>query len=159
METQPPTLNLPLFAKIKEKILAEPDRFNMGLWFGVIDARGELDFLTAGAGTVGEAFQECGTVACIAGWAVVLGDPSRSLHCAVALRARAALGLTYDEGTALFTTARWPQELQDAYFKAEYNGDLLAMARAACDAIDALVSDRQSFLTRSLALDNYNGNI
>src|SRR5438105_274495 len=103
-------MNKDLLLKVKEAILAEPIRFNMGSWVSITDV-----------------WAPCGTTACIAGFAVVF-DKETDLHpspglwketgikldvednrlpfCdgSIAKRAQTALGLSHQQAELLFFT-------------------------------------------------------
>lgn len=113
-----PPLNLELFDRIKAHLRAHPEQLDMDCW----------------AQTLGP---DCGTVACIAGWACLLEDlvrPGESVHsrpnatpkgwaladrhaicCGVQDLGGAALGLTASEANNLFFVLNWPLELQRRY--------------------------------------------
>ena len=131
-----PKLNVKLLDRILRHVKKEPRRFNMGQW---VDSS-----VTA----------PCGTAACLAGWAVILGDPkgntkavrAKFIHLAnnqnggtpdtstIFKRAMKALGLTYDEAKGMFLT---------------YTGeDGQAAAQTAEQKIALIKTDRQAFVEK-----------
>lgn len=110
-------MNVKLLRKVKRHILEEPKRLDMNTFVSRrMSWRPE------------EERPECGTVACVAGWAVLLdridkgkGLPRRvdnSFYMRVALNAGALLGLSYEESNRLFMFSGWPKELDHAYYAA-----------------------------------------
>lgn len=110
-----PKRNVELLTQVRDLIKADPSKLDMSHW-GVVKGI-ELDYRD-------EVKVNCGTTACIAGWAVQLvgdkflvhghsksaeGGYSVSLSvakngrvCDIEKRARKILGLTYDEAAFLF---------------------------------------------------------
>jgi hypothetical protein len=98
-------LNTELAERIIGQILMEPERFDMGEW-------------VSETGTIGQLRENCGTSACIAGWAAMLTLPlnarvggdraTRVFLCdgtdePVSVAAERALGLEPDVADVLFT--------------------------------------------------------
>jgi hypothetical protein len=134
-------MNVEKLRRIKEIILAEPRRLNMGDWIAAVR-------------TDHESAPTCGTVGCIAGWAILeetgirfkdiesdktktryasLGEwDEKEIHARVQLAAkfgtspsasalgRAILDLTYEQADDLFYTANWPVEFKNQYHEARY---------------------------------------
>ncbi len=87
-------MNIKLLEKIKLAIRAYPNQFDMSNWFDK---------------------NECGTTACIAGWAVALNknlplNQAEDACIACEREAMKALGLTFDEGQRLFYLGKWPPQ-------------------------------------------------
>lgn len=101
-------MNVRLLRRIQKRILAEPLQFQMGHWF---TARGDWsDFID---GHAPEMIPNCGTAACIAGWAVTLDlhkKPSEVEVNSIEPRARRLLKLTLEQALRLFIINQWPQE-------------------------------------------------
>lgn len=94
------SLNVELLEQVKAHILAEPRRINMDDWQTELD---EVDKHLRPA---------CGTIACIAGWACVLGIGTRVRGNDIEWAAEEVLGL--DDGGPLFFVDDWPSEFEVA---------------------------------------------
>lgn len=99
-------MNKTLLLKVKEQILAEPRQFNMKEWF-----YGQLPN--------GETPANCGTAACIAGWAYTLAigcnpDQARQIMRELSgfFRPDLALGITAEQADRLFHEMNWPKQFQ-----------------------------------------------
>jgi hypothetical protein len=109
-------LNRELFEKVKAKILAVPDQFDMGDW---------------------ESAKDCGTTRCIAGWALYLSGNGYELHqentYEIQMAAAKVLEINEEQAGALFFRMKWPKEFRDASVKttSEKKG-----AEIACRRID-----------------------
>ena len=102
-------VNVELLQRIKQHILQEPKRLQMNIW------RNRFSGTNA---------PSCGTIACIAGWAVELGDPNMLLPERTVLdRALELLGLTNDvrEYAQLFCVRYWREPWKTAYANAWEN--------------------------------------
>jgi hypothetical protein len=72
---------------------------------------------------------KCGTVACIAGWMVLLADGKKSYLTAPEIQARAEEILGKDADRRLFGTHAWPDNFKDRYDNAKTRrGKALAAA-------------------------------
>jgi len=132
-------MNVKLLRKIQKHILAEPRRLNMSHW-----AAPSHD-------------APCGTMACIAGWAVILTkrrgaekfrrvaerlgiglfpDPKRITLNPSTVAAK-ALRLDLDQKEKLFHTYGWPWNFREKYLNAE---NPRIRARAASDRIDHFIA-------------------
>lgn len=133
-----PKLNVRLLRRIQKHILEEPLRFLM---------RTQLMKRTPGAVIATDDWRErqqvpeCGTVACIAGWALLLShQPIRENSPWGSVRSRAAkiLGLppTVVDNDELFQVWGWPEK-----FRARYREATLPRTRAkiAADRIEHLI--------------------
>src|SRR5882724_5078496 len=122
-------MNKELLLRIKEHILAEPRRLLMeDVVFrgipGEFICDGGLHFRLA----------DCGTAACIAGWACLLEEFPASLW-----RAREILGLSLYDEPALFFVSGWPTDLYTRWVKAETPQE---RATVAAERIDRFVEKR-----------------
>jgi len=118
-------MNVKLLRKVAKFILAKPKRFDMAN-FGY-----RLPKKNGGP--------ECGTVACIAGWAVILsqGIPQRAdvpMPSIGRLEGMVALGISDEQAQRLFYTEPWPKQF------AEYDRDqTLKAARIAVKRIEHFI--------------------
>lgn len=128
-------MNVPLLRQVQEQILREPDSFAMDHW-------------------VNE--NACGTVCCIAGWAVGVGlaDQSRSaIYEALLLTefdrleiaigsppsvAIALLGIDRTEAARLFYASEWPENFRQAW--ETHYGSPKARAEVASARIDFFIA-------------------
>lgn len=87
-----------LLAEIRQIILEEPKRYDQNMWL-----------LT---GAIGERAPACGTVGCVAGWAVALKADEVPAWYLVAEKAQEILGLGSEEAGELFSSeaASTPRE-------------------------------------------------
>ena len=130
-----PKLNLKLLRKIQKHILAEPARFVMWTWF--LRRADTTSSYTPDGGNDRVKFPDCGTAACIGGWACILSGAS--LAGDIHTRARNLLGLTLDEGRDLFSENRWPLELRAQLMDGKTP---LARAKAGAAAIERFIKER-----------------
>lgn len=147
-------MNIELLQRVKQHILAEPRRLNMGTWVSTVGKT-----VPAFAGVYGRDEADlppCGTVACVAGWAVLLsrfnGKPE---EYAAFMRERNTLfpdgltssigqeelGLSPSQMETLFYVGRWPERFRVAHGQAEENGDYQAMAQITADRIDYMIAE------------------
>lgn len=153
-------LNVELFRKVQAAIQAEPRRFEMGQWLQVKRGRSRVN-VTAPVtldGTVDNwEFAECGTAACLAGWAVLadkiedvcLAKPKEIKDVAKTMNSwswdiprhgRELLGISYDARDRLFYADSWPRPFRGRYMKAIIANDPVAAAQAASDLIDHIIA-------------------
>lgn len=131
-------MNVELLLEVKKTILAEPKRLNMRKW---------LDVVRSGKGN-----PSCGTVACIAGWAMVLSSPRRKSFKKTAntvideqsflgmeIDAQEKLGITDSQAQRLFYTDNWPMKFWQAY---EVASGPVEQAQAAADRIDHFIKTK-----------------
>ena len=104
-------MNLELLLRARQAILDHPGQLNMGVWIV-----GNSDTLL-----------DCGTVGCIAGWAISCAGERVDADLA-GPQARRLLEITGPQSASLFHLNEWPQEEQLAYYAAARCGDA---ARAA----------------------------
>lgn len=96
-------MNVELLERVKAHILEDPRRLDMELWI--------QDKM------YGPDSPPCGTVGCIAGWAVELteGGAAHFRSSYITEEARKLLDLTFQQSGTLFHTDSWPEEFRDAY--------------------------------------------
>lgn len=115
--------NEKLYDKMVKHIAEEKERFDMLVPVELANEQGKVvvyDF-----GNQYTLKPPCGTVACAAGWAVLLGEPGRIRDKAkkwakkdwdgVFSKARRLLGITGDEAYKLFHHKNWDYEYRQAY--------------------------------------------
>lgn len=134
MKTKPKSkINVRLLRAIQRQIAKEPEQFCMSSWFLKNDA-----------------IPNCGTSACIAGWAVTVSQKTNPLRAAksmcprfeerdvlvglandrVAPKARRLLGLSLMQGELLFYKENWPEQFcYDSWGITAKERALLAIAR------------------------------
>jgi hypothetical protein len=120
-------INVELLGRVRDHILEDTRRFNMDRYVNV---------------AYGTDAPHCGTIGCIAGWAVMLveGIPeeiSDSYYAGVAEDARRLLGLTYWEAENLFHVSMWPKEYKDRFLAAD---SIDEEAKVAADFINAIIA-------------------
>lgn len=102
-------MNVKLLRRIQEKILAEPRQFNMGSYF--LSNRDIRNFLLPNP-----EIPNCGTAACIAGWALALASNRKPSECedskANMIFSIKVLDLDIDSGRRLFHFVCWPEVYQ-----------------------------------------------
>lgn len=120
-----PTINVKLLRRVKALILEEPRRLDMGTWAHPADKRVQVEADRP----------PCGTVACIAGWAVIDDfvkvngrmpdrDEIEEIYETADRKAAELLSLRQDQADRLFDTPtgggfdEWPEDLAEAYVNA-----------------------------------------
>lgn len=104
-------MNIELMKRVRGAIADEATAFDMGQWGVGVSARGKWWPVALDADRF-DIVGDCGTPACVAGWAIRLGRPEkRSVRhpesfCDVEEYAESLLGL--DESRALFHRDAWP---------------------------------------------------
>ena len=121
-------MNVQLFREIQEAIRAEPEHFDMTMFFN------------------GNPVTKCGTAACIGGWAVALGRLSTpavvannlTIHEAAQFPtiANGYLDITNSQGCQLYYMAGWPEDLRNEYYTARAAKEFVKQADVACRRID-----------------------
>jgi hypothetical protein len=129
-------MNIEGLEKTKAAILAKPVNFDMSTFF---DHRSEQALET-----------ECGTTACIAGFAITVLQGFETVERArlhdrlqaslTASRAANLLGLTYEQSGRLFDEGEWPTKFYDDYIHAVETDDYTGMARTAAARIDHFIA-------------------
>jgi hypothetical protein len=123
-------MNVKLLRKIQKHILEEPKRYDQNVW------------LAEGAPQNG--FATCGTMACIGGWAQILGS-KRKPRAVSRVNAMRLLGIDRAQAWRLFDSIAgvpedmWPRKFSAAYVKAKTD---LGRARAAVRRIDHFIKTR-----------------
>jgi hypothetical protein len=102
-------MNIELLQRVKKAILDNPEHFSMDYWYQYIDENGHVTLENYTVG-VAEGLTECGTKACIAGWAVFLGRDDSTGVYDIGLYAQNILDLTNDQARRLFHMDRWPKQ-------------------------------------------------
>ena len=117
-----------LLREVQKRIVAEPERFNMGTWCSE----------TA-----------CGTVACIAGHiGLMLGYAPRVLRrfsdserADAKVIATGAIGIDDEIASELFYDSQWPEDLLQRLDEAEAENDPVCYASVACERIDRFIAE------------------
>ncbi len=136
-----------LLLRVKAHILEEPRRLSMDTWFNTNESYiGDINDTYAELCPTYK-FAPCGTVACIAGWTVLLHDGNVKSSRDISIRAAELLGLNYtparrdDEmfyGT-LFYPSQWDEGWYDSYKESE---TVEQKAIVAADYIDHFIKTR-----------------
>lgn len=130
-------MNVALLRKVQEAIKAAPIQFDMGAFYF------ERDDVPAG---------ECGTMACICGWAVAL-DAQISITKAAKIplwddlednvqRGMAALDIDRRLAERLFFLPQWPHLYKQSYEVATDYGSIQDQANVACERIDHFIKTK-----------------
>lgn len=135
-------LNIPLLRKIKKTILEVPQRYNQN----EVVALGEPGEVTT---WTKQAFPACGTIACIGGWAYILGhsSPKRQMNPYNLLeKARKLLGLDKNQSGVLFCGSGndWPTKFKQRFEKVKTP---TAKAKVAADFLDEVITTKGQNLT------------
>lgn len=129
-------VNIALLMEVRDAI-ARHRRVDMRGW--IYQPGDEDEFLPDDALT-GVLVEDCGTVGCIAGWAVAVARPDMLVEDVPFLSAE-ILNLGREQARSLFYLSEWPGDLKHEYHRAEAFRDLNAMARAVVNRIDAFILD------------------
>lgn len=118
-------------------ILDEPRRFSMGTFVTNDDTHIQ--------------HPPCGTVACIAGWAVIEHDRARGKSGSIRVtqkyadgvlsfgaKAAEVLGLDEQQAGRLFYTGNWPERFYDEYY--EFAPGSLGRAKVAAERLDHFIA-------------------
>jgi hypothetical protein len=117
-------MNKELLLKVKEQILREPRQFQMDAFFTARDAD----------------TPNCGTAACIAGWAIAIHlakQPSRARRELVGDYATYASEILGHNADRLFYLDEWPDHLYERWLKSESTDEC---AQIAAEAIDDFIA-------------------
>lgn len=136
-------MNKELLLKVKDQILKEPKQFFMGSWFSTqFDASKPI-----------WPVPNCGTSACIAGWAVALNakkNPNlmaehyNATHDSIESDAMQALEISYQDAQDLFFASYWPMDLRDRYQEMEYKDNAPEeLAKIAAERIDRFIAETE----------------
>lgn len=127
MKTEPNKMNVRLLRRIQKQILKEPRQFQM--WDVFSDHADDF------------AIPNCGTAACIAGWAITITsktNPAKAANIINSYRkAGTELGLEEWQADMLFNFGRWPAQFQ----KTSREGTR-AFARQAVRRIDHFIKTK-----------------
>lgn len=133
------SLNIELLQRVKQKILEEPAQFQMAKIFAqYCDGHSDLP----------RDIPNCGTAACIGGWAIAIAkklSPLRASNLAFGwIEACEVLGVSIELGRdwprELMELGAWPEDLRGDWFQAD---TLEARARVAAARIDRFVASYQ----------------
>ncbi len=123
------SLNVKLLRRVRDKILKEPLQFEMSQWYTLA-----LD----------HPIPNCGTAACIAGWAIALAEKKSPAACYdtnnIQGKAMRLLGIE-DDPWKLFAVSSWPIRYQNQFYN---TGSLKVRARIAARRIDAYIKEQLS---------------
>mgnify|MGYP001614774226 FL=1 len=126
-------MNTELLLRVKQHILEEPSRLDMeDYYYQLGDVRYQPPF--------GE--PTCGTVACIAGLALLLEGkrPKRTKIGDAFMKATALLKISRDEASRLFFLSCWPNDLWKAYSRAAAQHKGAAAALSVGKRIDLFIA-------------------
>lgn len=135
-------INVRLLHRIQQHILEEPKRLDMGTFIERIAieriAAEEEDYPEDYA----KKFPTCGTIGCIAGWAVTLSSKEgREVPYAdIPAKAKRLLGLTPIQADRLFYASSWPNPL--AYKIDNSNPQTKAHAKLTAKRIDRFIASK-----------------
>lgn len=125
-------LNVPLLRKVQKHILEEPRRLNMSQWLQYSDAA------------------PCGTVGCIAGWALKLSGSRLRNTDKFAKAASELLNIKFSrtkdyrlfnddcDAARLFSTLNWPRQFSERYYSSEFPSE---RAEVTSDRIDYFIEE------------------
>lgn len=121
-------MNTKLLLQVKEQILKEPDQFTMADWFTSWNSIGSMEI------------PNCGTAACIGGWALAIHkqttpQKARDYYYLYHSPAR-ALDLPVLLADKLFYETQWPSEFQRRWEQCLTTRD---KAQVAADRIDHFI--------------------
>lgn len=131
-------MNVKLLRKIQKHILEKPRRFIMATFF-VRKYGQQKTFISDGAAQRPVKFENCGTAACIGGWAVFLHDGLKTDPENIRARAIKLIGLKSPMGDELFEVGHWPAKFRDAYYIAKSQR---SRARIAAQRIDHFIATK-----------------
>jgi hypothetical protein len=131
-------LNVKLLRKVKEHILAEPNRLQMEEWIERSEP-GKFIYDYDAEVTV----PACGTTACIAGWTCLLekGMEFDAPDCdRIPEEASKLLGVTEEETSGLFYVNEWPRGIGKRF---EESQDIHERASLAARRIDQFIAEHK----------------
>lgn len=138
-----PTLgiNVKLFRQIKKRILDEPRQFDMSMFFNT-DPYMDIP--------------NCGTAACIAGWAITLSKtpdkkPSTASHAYhysgdILDGACKELGISPSQGERLFFDLHWPRPYGTEFREQSKQSNKTGQAKVAARFIDEIIKTNGKIL-------------
>jgi hypothetical protein len=131
-------MNVKLLRKIQKHILAEPKRFIMGAW--IQRRTHNVDFSCDIANlTPRTIFPDCGTAACIAGWAILLSRGIEYNPEMPRIEAKHLLKIQTPQDSKLFQVAAWPIALRKRFRKAKRRE---TAAKIAAERIDLFIATK-----------------
>lgn len=127
-------MNVKLLRKVKRHILAVPRRFVMSEVIMREENDGPINWLNE------KPFPDCGTAACVAGWACLLANEGTVPENATASmdEARELLGLTDGQADRLFMPSAWPKKFQ----KGTDDSGTKATAKVAAARIEYFIKNK-----------------
>lgn len=128
-------MNKELLLKVREQILREPRQFVMGTWYTEHPMESEdNDELWMGV-----EIPNCGTAACIAGWAISIAE-KKSPHKASGTIGAASryLDVKWEDAEDLFYEDHWDDDLQERW---ENASSLDERAQIAAERIDQFIAE------------------
>lgn len=126
-------MNKPLLLKVKAHILEMPERFIMGRWQlqGIPGA--DVESLNCSVDRQRK-MPGCGTVACIAGWTVLLAHKKRAaMRYGFSKTAEELLGLREDDARKLFNVEHWSAHYRNLWIKTQSLSKRAAIAARVID--------------------------
>lgn len=128
-------MNVELLERVKQHILEEPLRLEMGegLMFRAPGTERRAYYTDSIVQT-----PVCGTVGCIAGWACLLTDKNwdDTSWDSIRFRARELIGLNYWQSSRLFYMAAWSAEFKERYIATTTPAE---RAQVTAERIDAFI--------------------
>jgi hypothetical protein len=131
-------MNVELLRKVKEHILEEPRRLIMNSWRVLANGMDKSSLARKAGpnsfrGDGGEVveFANCGTAACISGWACIITGQKRVRD--FKSRGRKILDLNEHQAERLFLPDSWPNEFYRAYEHANSQKERAKIAAARID--------------------------
>lgn len=122
-------MNIKLLKQIKRKILAEPKQFYMHAFYSQLNGTREVP--------------NCGTAACIAGWAVALSEhitpkQAKKNYLIPIFKADSLLEISNEQSLKLFYINNWPKDLGEAYHENDNYPTIQAICAA--ERIDRFIA-------------------
>ena len=127
-------MNTKLLRKIQNHILAEPKRLDMGIFIVRKENHRKLEVQLL------HDYPKCGTVGCIAGWAVTLSTKEKVPYGKIQARAAALLDITEPQAERLFYETFWPAKFQEQLENSDEQ--TRAHARATSARIDHFIKTK-----------------
>lgn len=144
-------LNVKLLLKVKHHILEEPARLRMDMWLKKGEAGADSGNSYPGYGEPIEfTFPACGTVGCLAGWAVQLSHPTENIQPGIDnVHSSALEELGIDDDISpyeIFFPDHWPPEFYRRYEYARSNEERAKIVGEVIDNyIDAYLDAEKTF--------------
>ena len=113
-------MNTRLLRKVAKHIAEEPRRFQMGTWYQSASMQDQVVEYSTKSSANTHDFPQCGTAACIGGWACILSGVTRkSVLDDAEAKAKKLLNLDSDSAFSLFSVRAWPSRFRDRYLSAK----------------------------------------